>query len=282
MNNETLAPSISSETNSDNPDSKRRTLLRAIAVGGISMAAAGLGGCTSEQSNVQEAPSNNESILPGQEASAQPTAGVLEPSPSSPANITPLETAPVLSEHEQAVAALEIEAGQDQEQLSKSFIDLMAKWNMAGAEDANASEMIDQGYSGNERETYAGKIAAEQKEIYAEAIFGEDWQSNEKVQGFITKQEGVNAGILARHIITANDPISFSKVEVFEKLIAADGDSSAGTLAIDSSIDDNTESIPKLTDLGYPNEDNLAMTYTVSYTSVDGKTTFDNVSYVTK
>ncbi len=261
---------------------RRRT---GLVFGGIALGVGlvGVGGfvAVDHMSKQQEQPApndNGESILPGQEASAQPTAGVLEPSPSSPANITPLETAPVQSTHEQAVAALEIEAGQDQEQISQSLIDRISKWDMAGSDEAQIMTMLDQGYAG-EREIYADKIAAEQKEIYAEAIFGKDWQSNEKVQDFITKQQEMNARILSRHIITSNDPLVFSKTEEFKSFRSLSGDASSGSLLIDSVVKENTGSIQKLVDLGFPDENNLPVIFVVDYVTVDGKIVVNDIEY---
>lgn len=178
--------------------------------------------------------------------------------------------APVVS-HEDAVAALEIKAGQEPDEIAKALVDRISKWCMAGSDEATAEKMLGLGYAPNDRKIYTDKLAAEQKEIYAEAIFGKNWQDNDDVREFVLKQEKVNAGVLLRYIITSNDAVPFTEAVALENYAFLSGDSMNGKFVIDSIVHENTDSIPKLIKLGFPNDNDGLFTLTVNYQTADEK-----------
>lgn len=184
--------------------------------------------------------------------------------------------APVVS-HEDAVAALEIGAGQEPDEIAQDLVDRISEWCMAGSDEATAEKMLGLGYAPTDRELYTNKLAAEQKEVYAEALFGKNWQDNDKVREFVAKQEKVNAGVLLRYLITSNDAIPFSKTAVLENYAFLSGDSMNGKFIVDSIVQENTDSIPKLIKLGFPNENDGMFTLTASYQTADEKVTISSI-----
>ena len=139
--------------------------------------------------------------------------------------------------------------------------------------------MLDAGYGPTDHKLYAAKLASEQKGIFAAAIFGEDWQSNEEARDYIDALAEINATSLRQAIITSNDPVKFFKAERFEASTLRTGDASGGTLSIDTVVEENAESIPRLGSYGFKNENKLPATFTVDFTVVDGQVIANNLKY---
>ncbi len=241
-----------------------------ISLGGIGLVAATSGGCAGPETITSQQETGNQSALPNQQESAAPSVGALEPSPSSPVNITPLETAPVLSERELAVKALEIKAGQDIDTLGKALIERNAAWDMAGSEDATADKAIDAGFVASEKSQYVQTIVDKNTPIYAEATYGADWENNPNVAHEIDVSKQQNFESLVLHITSSDSAQPFMEWKDYESARQISGDTNAGTMEVDYVFRDNLKDFPKLVKLGAKSFDGSKLKATFSYKTVDG------------
>ncbi len=79
------------------------------------------------------------------------------------------------------VQSVEIPAGLSPVDTGKAFISRLSDWNMAGATPENR----DAWYAAGGTDAYALQIAAKNGAIYAEALFGKNWQSDPKISRYV-------------------------------------------------------------------------------------------------
>lgn len=122
-------------------------------------------------------------VTPTPTVSAPETPGPIEtesPTEAPTETIEPTDpgTPDTEKTREERVAELEISAELGPEQLGEAFADRLSQWSMAGTGD---DELWEETYGDftktrGEYKTRYAEVAAEQAEVFAEALFVEDWQ----------------------------------------------------------------------------------------------------------
>lgn len=147
------------------------------AIGALSSVA--LTGCAAQNVDAKSAPSASTSA----EASSA----------------SPSETAPSQAEIDAKVTSLEIPAGLDTVALGSAIIDRLNQWANDGS-DASLEQRIDNEVpQGKSLEEIAAEIAAENREVYAVALFGENYRAHPSVATYVNQSEGVNRDTVAAY-----------------------------------------------------------------------------------
>ncbi len=106
--------------------------------------------------------------------------GSIRPSSSSVAKVA--VTAPATSQAKAVtVQSVQIPTGLTPDQIGEAFIGRISDWDMAGATPENR----DAWYAAGGTDAYALQIAAKNGAIYAEALFGKNWQSDPKISRYV-------------------------------------------------------------------------------------------------
>ena len=175
-------------------------------------------------------------ILP----TAQATSGALDLSTSSPspANTTPLETAPVLTPAEKIKQSLEIPVGLAPLELGKKLAADISAWEMAGA----SQELIDKWDVHMTIEQYTAKVAADQADTYKTAIFGDT--TDPAILALVDKITKENADNLYVYMTTAgsNDPEnveSFTTATRVESLVSSSEHNGVVSVTVNSYGENN-------------------------------------------
>lgn len=139
------------------------------------------------------------------------------------------------------VQSAEIPAGLSPEQLGTTFVSRLSDWDMAGATPANRDAWLNT--NGNAAgDAFATQLAAKNGSIYAEALFGTDWESEPSLATFVPNQEKNNADIIALWFKTSAGASALDKVP-FRDWITVDSVSvisqSNGTLSERITVTDN-------------------------------------------
>lgn len=147
-----------------------------------------------------------------------------QPTPTQPvatAEVTPTSQ-PELT-REEKIEALELKVGQSNEALSADIIGKMSAWKMAGATPEN--------YKNRDRtltvEDYADKIAAEQGDIYASAIFGPNYANNPQLANYVSAMIKINAQNIVYYIKTFDPKLNTENIEPYKQVMMMDGMASA-------------------------------------------------------
>lgn len=94
------------------------------------------------------------------------------------------------------VQSLEIPAGLTPEELGTTLIDRLSSWDMAGATAENRDGYLKAGAATGDSFGYATQLAQQNGAIYAEALFGPDWQSVPTLATYVPNKEKANAGLI--------------------------------------------------------------------------------------
>lgn len=127
-----------------------------------------------------------------------------KPTPTQPvatAEATPSQTASpnTLQTKEELIKSLEIKANQSDEKIAADVISLYSKWGMAGAtEEAYKNQDLSRSL-----EEEAEKIANEQAPIYAEAMFGKDYNSDPSDVNTVRGMKLINKDNVWRYLATS-------------------------------------------------------------------------------
>lgn len=107
------------------------------------------------------------------------------------ASPTPTGAAEVLT-----VKSVEIPAGMSPEQLGTTLVQRMADWDMDGTTAKNRDAYFAEGAKTGDAGAYAKQISEASGNIYAEALFGQDWQSEPKIATYVTNEKVSQAASL--------------------------------------------------------------------------------------
>lgn len=193
--------SVQTSSTESTPDSKlplwlRRTLAAALAP-------LALTGCAVSQAAPGEtpepAPSTSASVDPTPHPSATETASQ-EPAPEE---TEPTETPKT---REELVAELEIPAGLSPEEYAAAYRDRMDRWYMAGASEEVYELFYDTSKGMDEVRQGLQDIAAEQRDIFTDALFDEDWGQYPSLVNVADRVATANAQMLERWAKNHNDP----------------------------------------------------------------------------
>ncbi|HMR73415.1 MAG TPA: hypothetical protein PKD68_05435, partial [Candidatus Saccharibacteria bacterium] len=173
-----------------------RTLAAAIAPPALT-------GCAVSQA----APSEPPEPAPSTSASVDPTPhpSVTETASQEPA---PEETEPTEAPktREELVAELEIPAGLSPEEYAAAFVDRWDKWLMAGTSEELYDFYFSPDIGLDDADVRFAEIAAEQRDIFAEALFDADWQNSISLTELADRSAKINAQRLQRWVINHNEP----------------------------------------------------------------------------
>ena len=134
------------------------------------------------------------------------------PAPNPKATSQTPESKPTAPAPEQlTVASLEIPAALTPEQLGTTFISRLSDWDMAGATAANRDASFAEG-SNADATAYATHLAEINGNVYAEALFGADWQSRTDVNSdqhrYIANKKIANADVIELWFKTSTGALS--------------------------------------------------------------------------
>lgn len=137
---------------------------------------------------------------------------ISEPNPTASAPVTPgPEVTEKVTTKADVVKSLEVSSGQSNEELTRSFVSLISKWDMAGSDKATAHDMIvNKGYTAQDTAKYAQEIAEAEAPIYAEAAFGPNWKQNKNIVDYVKVATDSNAETLALRVITSTESTPFT------------------------------------------------------------------------
>jgi len=105
---------------------------------------------------------------------------------------TPTETAPSQAEIDAKIEKLEIPAGLDTVALGSAIIDRLNQWANDGSDESLEQRIDNEVPQGKSLEDIATDIAAENREVYAVAMFGEGYKTHPSVATYVNQSEGVN------------------------------------------------------------------------------------------
>lgn len=152
------------------------------AIGALSSVA--LTGCATQNVSAEPGPSSSTS------ASEAPTP-------------TPTETAASQAEVDAKIKKLEIPAGLEPEALGAAIIDRLNQWSNEGADASAKAKLIDDAPTDETIEETAQRLAQQNAELYAVALFGEDYATNPSTSVYVKKSITTNASTLAAYGQTA-------------------------------------------------------------------------------
>jgi hypothetical protein len=160
---------------------------------------------------------------PGAIETTAPSASA-EPSPyASPANTTALETAkPVETEStkDTLIKSLEIPAGLNDVEFSQKVTDVLSKWDSAGFEDASAEDMIiNKKYGANDIVRYVTEKVDTDNGIYAEALFGAEWEKNPKAVSFTKGTADFRKYVMELRVRSSTEAVPFEVETNYESLV---------------------------------------------------------------
>lgn len=192
---ETAAPLIETP---ENKPKKRLLLTLGASAAGVALVAGGFFG-------VKAAMDSNSHNAPEKDPKA-----TSEPSTTS----TPEATkAP---EQELTVKSLEIPTGLSPEELGKTFVqDRLSQWEMAGATPENQKEWI----LADDTKSYLESLAEKNGNIFADALFIPDWQSDPHLIHEVDFEKGQNASSVENWFKTYDDPGSD---EAYKRSVSVD------------------------------------------------------------
>lgn len=130
---------------------------------------------------------------PSEAPSANPT-----PESSSSANQAENE-----SKNAEKIKSLEIKAGLTPNLLGTSIIDVLNKWSNEGCDGTAKKKLIDDAPATESMEDTAKRVATENSAPYAIALFGENYEENNGVKGYVNQSIASNADVLAAYGSTA-------------------------------------------------------------------------------
>lgn len=142
-----------------------------------------------------------------------------QPAPTQPVATGEVTTSksPELSKEEK-IKALELKVDQPNEALATDIVNKISAWHMAGATPEN--------YKSRDItltvEDYAAKIAAEQGEAYATAIFGANYAANPQLANYVDAMIKINARNIVYYIKTFDPKLDPANIEPFKQVMIVD------------------------------------------------------------
>jgi hypothetical protein len=118
------------------------------------------------------------------------------PAPDPKATSHTPEATPTAQPEVLTVQSAEIPAGLTPEQLGTTLIDRLSSWDMAGATAANRDAYFAEGAKTGNANTYATQVSESNGDIYAEALFGPNWQSVPILATYVPNEKIANADII--------------------------------------------------------------------------------------
>lgn len=114
------------------------------------------------------------------------------PKPDPKATSQTPEATPTATSEVLTVQSAEIPAGLSPEQLGTTLIKRLSSWDMAGATTANRAAYL----KASDSFAYASQLSETNGNIYAEALFGPNWQTVPILATYVPNEEKANAGLI--------------------------------------------------------------------------------------
>ena len=211
------APSIGAaptppEPENDQPETpnRRSNKLRNVLIGTGAIAAIGISALVGVN------------VL-GSTAGEKPAEGVstsAQTNPGEESTNTPVNTGETLT-----VESIELDPNATPEEWAADYITKIGEWNMAGANQDTADRSLDSSLTINE---FAEAEAEKNATIYAEALYGPNWESNPNITLAVTNDTVRNTAYILDYMASLKDEVRFEAAQVVNSatLVSTEGDTS--------------------------------------------------------